>query len=146
MGHYATKEVDVMKEMIRLTLAILLFLGIVAYSSAQGQYLPLILSSEGPAPLSIAPPEGITLHYTNPQMIRDRAGVIWAATRANSSIGGVVWKQAPGQPIEVVLQLGPAAAYANGELVIWPDGLLYYITVPQDASAIVSYRIDGWTP
>jgi hypothetical protein len=98
-----------------------------------------------PTPLTTTPPEGVTLHWTNSQMYRDRAGVIFAATRASSDVGGVVWRDAGNGP-EVVLQLGPAEMFGNGELVVWPDGLLYYVTVDQAQTHIAAYQVAGWTP
>lgn len=112
-------------------------------------WLAMVLGSptqaQPPAPIVVTPPPGISLHLTNPQMYRDRAGVIFAATRASSQIGGVVWKVEAGQTT-TVLQLGPGQAFANGELVIWPDGLLYYVTVDQAATRITAYPVPGWTP
>jgi hypothetical protein len=103
------------------------------------------VQSQTPPPLSVAPPEGITLHYTNSQLIQDRTGALFAATRAKSEIGGVVWMVKDGTST-VVLQLGPEQAFGNGELVVWPDGYLMYVTVDQAAAAITAHRVEGWTP
>lgn len=98
------------------------------------------------------------LNLTNPQMYRDRKRVIFAATRAGSDVGGIVWKVAdyvdrdhPGTP-ELVFATDSAKYFANGELAIWPDGTLRYITVEVnniDERRIlgqVSYLVPGWTP
>lgn len=110
-------------------------------------WLPIVRvpAAQSTTPIVVSPPPGVTLHLTNPQLIQDRTGALFAATRAKSEIGGVVWMVKDGVTT-VVLQLGPEAAFANGELVVWPDGQLYYITVPQDASRIVAYPIAEWTP
>jgi hypothetical protein len=113
------------------------------------------------APIVIdVPPFGTGLNFTNPQIIRDRAGVIWAATRADSSIGGLVWRvdgyQGPeigrrGTPTQVN-PTNPQQFFANGELIVWPDGYLYYVTVQIDnlqsrnPLAQTAWPVPGWTP
>lgn len=106
------------------------------------------------------PPFGTGLSFTNPQMYRDRAGVIWAATRADSSIGGLVWRvdgyisSQPGQrgtPTQVN-PTDPARFFANGELVIMSDGWLWYVSVEIDnlrdrnPLAQTAWPVPGWTP
>ena len=130
-------------------------------------WLPLIMSSVPVPPAAPTepividvPPFGTGLNFTNPQLIRDRAGVIWAATRADSSIGGLVWRvdgyqgTAPGQrgtPTQVN-PTNPQQFFANGELVVWPDGYLYYVTVQIDnlrdrnPLAQTAWPVPGWTP
>jgi hypothetical protein len=94
-----------------------------------------------------------TSTYTNPQAYQDRTGLLFTATRANSAIGGVVWKVVDGQPV-TLLRLGPAQSFSNGELQIWANGRLYYITSPCDGGKppcpapreLIAYEIPGWTP
>lgn len=128
-------------------------------------WLPLIMG--GPAmaapptvPYVLPVPPGITLHATNPQMIRDSAGVIWAATRANSSIGGVVWRvdgyqdaAHPGVATYVIndpAHPDPRQYYGNGELMVWPDGYLYWIQTPVNSQNMpinqVAIPVPGFTP
>lgn len=126
-------------------------------------WLPLILSGQAAPPTLpyvLPVPPGITLHATNPQMIRDSAGVIWAATRASSSIGGVVWRvdgyqdaSHPGTATYVIndpAHPDPGHYYANGELMVWPDGWLYYVTTPVDSQNKpinqVAIPVPGFTP
>lgn len=98
------------------------------------------------------------LNLTNPQMYRDRTGRIFAATRAGSDVGGIVWmvdgyvdRDNPGVPT-LVFPTDSARYFANGELAVWPDGTLRYVTVEVnniDERRIlgqVSYLVPGWTP
>lgn len=108
-------------------------------------FLPLIVSSTQaePATVILEPPPGITLHLTNSQMLIDGAGVIFAATRPNSSQGGaIVWRVVDGKP-EIVLSPGLDAAYGNGELVIWSDGYARYV-VANRHNQLVAYPVPGW--
>lgn len=104
------------------------------------------------------PPFVTGLHATNPQIIRDRAGVIWAATRDNSSVGGIVWR-VDGYVDEhhrgtatQVFPTDPRRFFANGELIVYPDGYLWYITVEVNnlterrGIAQVAWPVPGWTP
>jgi hypothetical protein len=103
----------------------------------------------------------MTLHAENSQMFVDREGQIFCATRANTSIGGVVWTQDSyvdkAHPGTARILLGndgrPEEFHGNGELVIWPDGWLRYITVrvgsldpPRTGLAIVEHVVPEWTP
>lgn len=116
-------------------------------------YFPIVANQAGePQILHVPIPEGVTLHFTNPQVYRDRTGKVFASTRANSSIGGVVWTVVDGSAV-VLFPLDPKQFYANGELAIWPDGKLYYTTAPcatpPDCSGtreMVVYEVPGWTP
>lgn len=134
-------------------------------------WFPLIMSSaprQAPTvPIVLPVPPGITLHATNTHTIRDYAGVYWAATRASTSIGGVVWRvdgykdaEHPGV-ITFVLNdpfdsdgPDPTKFFGNGELAVWDDGFLYYTTTEVDdidptrrnGIATVSYPVQGWTP
>ena len=136
-------------------------------ASGSAVFLPLILTAEpavAQTPIDVVfvdvPPFGTGLNFTNPQIIGDRAGVYWCATRADSSIGGLVWRvdgyQGPepgrrGTPTQVN-PTDPAKFFANGELVIWPNGYLYYVTVEidnlKDRNPLgqVAYLVPGWTP
>jgi hypothetical protein len=136
-----------------------------SYLFAAIVWLPLIVSSV-PAP-QVAPSEpivldvpefGTGLNFTNPQIIRDRAGVVWAATRADSSIGGLVWRvdgyvdvNHRGVPTQVN-PTNPTQFFANGELVVMPDGYLWYVTVQIDnlrdrnPLAQTAWPVPGWTP
>jgi len=138
-----------------------------SYIMAAIIWLPLVMSSvpvQQPPPTEPivldVPPFGTGLNFTNPQIIRDRAGVIWAATRADSSIGGLVWRvdgyQGPepgrrGTPTQVN-PTNPQQFFANGELVVMPDGWLWYTTVQIDnlrdrnPLAQTSWPVPGWTP
>ena len=91
-------------------------------------------------------PDGLTAHLENPQAYRDRNGVIFCATRPNSGVGGLVWKQFPDGRTEVIWGHDPANLYALGELVVWMDGYLYYVTVERDDhSKLVVLPVPGWT-
>lgn len=128
-------------------------------------FLPTIQAGEAAPPtepIAIPTPAEIGLNATNPQMFRDRAGVIFAASRADTSIGGVVWRvdnyidrEHPGVYTFVLNDPNnpqPTKFFANGELIIWPDGYLRYVTVEipsladRTAYAQVAYPIPGWTP
>lgn len=154
-----------------LALILILTMGYgVASGVSSGEIrLPLVLnayenrSSPPTARIVIDPPPGITIHATNTQIIIDSAGVIWAATRANTSIGGVVWRvdgyideNHRGTPTYVLNDPAhpePAKFFGNGELVVYPDGYLYYITVevddvdPSRRNVIggMTYPVQGWT-
>lgn len=128
-------------------------------------WLPMVMTS-APEPQS-PPSEPIVLdippflngvNFTNPQVIRDSAGVVWAATRADSSMGGIVWrvdgyidKDHRGVPTQVN-PTNPTQFFANGELVVWPDHYLYYVTVQIDnlkdrnPLAQTAWPVPGWTP
>jgi hypothetical protein len=130
-------------------------------------WLPMVLSADPPPQVAPTepivldvPPFGTGLNFTNPQIIRDRANVIWAATRADSSIGGLVWRvdgyQGPepgrrGTPTQVN-PTNPQQFFANGELVVMPDGWLWYVTVQIDnlrdrnPLAQTAWPVPGWTP
>lgn len=109
-------------------------------------------------PIYLDVPDFANLNLTNPQAYRDRTGVIFAATRADSAIGGVVWRVDSYQDkdhrgnITQVFATDPLKYFANGELVLWPDGMLYYVTVEIDdiksrnILAQVIYQVPGWTP
>jgi hypothetical protein len=100
------------------------------------------------------PPPGITLHAENSQMEVDRTGRVFCATRASTSIGGVVWTYDNGVPRILVSDDGrPEEFHGNGELTVWPDGYLRYITVrvgslnpPRTGLAIVEHVVPEWTP
>ena len=131
-------------------------------------WLPMVLASEPaetPPPLdeiALPPPPGIIVSATNSAMYRDRAGVIFAATRADTSIGGVVWRvdgyldrEHPGVATYVLndpKNPQPLKFHANGELSIWSDGYLYYTTTEIESLnnrttlALVSHKVPGWTP
>lgn len=116
-------------------------------------YLGLIMGG-APAAACIPPdkielrlPDGLTAHLENPQAYQDSDCVIFAATRPNSGVGGLVWKQYPDGHTEVIAGYQPWQFYALGELVVWDDGRLRYVTVEQDDhSKIVVYRVPGWEP
>lgn len=129
-------------------------------------WLPLILSSapiepQSSAPIVLPPPPGINMSATNSAVYRDSKGVIFAATRADSSIGGVVWRvdgyvdaDHPGVATYVLnspFDPHPLDFFANGELELWPDGGLYYTTVTVEsldnrtALTLDTYAVPGWT-
>lgn len=129
-------------------------------------WLPLILSSAPvtavpDAPIVLPPPPGVNVSATNSQVYRDSAGVIFAATRADSAIGGVVWRvdgyvdpEHPGTATYVLnspFEPHPTEFFANGELELWPDGGLYYTTVTiasldnRTTLSLVTYPVPGWT-
>lgn len=116
-------------------------------------YLGLILGGEPqqscnpPDRIELRLPDGLTAHLENPQAYQDSACVIFAATRPNSGVGGLVWKQYPDGRTEVVYGYQPEQFYALGELVIWRDGYLRYISVQRDDhSKITVTRVPGWEP
>lgn len=116
-------------------------------------WLPLIMASRPepqapPTETIIVPlPGGLTAHLENPQVFIDGAGVIFAATRPNSGVGGLVWKIVPGGQPEIVLPIDPGAMYALGEFVIWPDGYLRYVTVEkEDHTFLKAIPVPGWAP
>lgn len=136
-----------------------------SYLFAAVIWLPLIVASV-PEPQP-APSEAIVLdipdfvdgvNFTGPQIIKDSAGVIWAATRASSAQGGVVWRvdgyidaDHRGTPTQV-FPSDPTRFFANGELIVFPDGYLYYISIQIDnlqnrqALAQTAWPVPGWTP
>lgn len=123
--------------MIRLTVfAFTVFLALVFGSPTQAQ---------PPEPIVVSPPPGITLNLQSAQMIGDQTGALFAATRPNGTIGGVVWMVKDGQT-RIVLQPGPADANATGDLTVWPDGRLYYVTVNEARTRIIAYPIMEWVP
>lgn len=98
-------------------------------------------------------------NLTNPQMYMDVKRVIFAATRASSAIGGIVWRvdnyidrDNPGTPTQLFLPVDPPKYFANGEFQLWDDGFLRYVTVEvnnvQERRALgqVAYLVPGWTP
>lgn len=116
-------------------------------------WLPLLLGS-APSP-QVAPtepiivqlPDGNTAHLENPQVIRDRAGVIFAATRPNSGVGGLVWKVTPDGHSEVIWAYDPDEYYALGEFQVWDDGYLYYAYVQKEDHTFLKVKpVPGWTP
>jgi len=131
-------------------------------------WLPMMLQAEpveqaAPTePIVLPVPPGVYLNATNPQMYRDRNGVIFAATRADSSIGGLVWRvdgyvdaDHPGIATYVLNDPNnpqPETFHANGELQLWPDGYLWYVTVTiqdldhRDALTQTAHPVPGWTP
>lgn len=97
-------------------------------------------------PLFYTLPDGLTAHLENPQAYRDAAGVVFLATRPNSGVGGLVWKQFPDGHTEKVYGYEPDAFYGLGELVIWNDGYLRYVTVEkEDHTRLVVHVVPGWT-
>lgn len=125
-------------------------------------FLPLVARGEPAQQQPVAaiflavPPFVNGLNLTNPQLYMDRAGVIFAATRADSSIGGIVWRvdgyvdrDHPGVSTQIN-PTDPTKFFANGELAIWPDGFLYYISVEINnlqqrvVLAQVAYPVPGW--
>jgi hypothetical protein len=117
-------------------------------------WLPLMLhgADQQPQPpptetIRLTLPLGLTSHLENPQALRDGAGVIFAATRPGSGVGGLVWKQYPDGHTELALPIDPGAMYALGEFQVWDDGYLRYVTVAKaDHSEIVVLPVPGWTP
>jgi hypothetical protein len=98
-------------------------------------------------PIIVRLPDGNTAHLENPQVFRDRDGVIFAATRPNSGVGGLVWKVLPDGHAEIIWAYDPDNFYALGEMNIWPDGYLYYATVEkEDHTFIKVLPVPGWTP
>lgn len=129
-------------------------------------WLPLIVASVpapqvAPEPIYLDVPHfinAVNVNFTNPQIIRDRAGVIWAATRAGSETGGIVWRvddyvdnNHRGTPVQVFPTDAPQF-FANGELIVYPDGWLYYVSVQVDSVetrntlAQFAVPVPGWTP
>jgi hypothetical protein len=100
------------------------------------------------------PPSGVSLHAENSQMMVDRTGRVFCATRANTSIGGVVWTMDGATPRVLLGDDGrPEEFFGNGELVVWSDGWLRYITVrvgsldpPRTGLAIVEHVVPEYTP
>ena len=92
-------------------------------------------------------PDGYTAHLENMQAMQDGAGVIFLATRPNSGVGGLVWKQSPDGATSIVLSINPESMYGLGEFAVWPDGYLRYVTVEKvDHTRLVVIPIPGWTP
>lgn len=114
-------------------------------------FLPIIGGGAPKQPptdtLYLTLPDGHTAHLENPQALMDGARVIFCATRPNSGIGGLVWRQFPDGHSELALPIDPAAMYGLGELVVWPDGYLRYVTVEQeDHTRLVVIPVPGWVP
>lgn len=119
----------------------------------QSLFLPMV--SNGSRPVAMPPtevikltlPDGYTAHLENPQVVVDGAGVYFCATRPNSGVGGLVWKQFPDGTSELALPINPDLMYALGEFQIWPDGYLRYTTVQkEDHTFVVVLPVPGWTP
>lgn len=92
-------------------------------------------------------PDGHTAHLENPQAMQDGAGVVFLATRPNSGVGGLVWRQNPDGSTAIVLAINPDAMYGLGEFAVWPDGYLRYVTVEKvDHTRLVVIPVPGWTP
>jgi hypothetical protein len=136
--------------MIRLTLlAFTVWITIIVGGAPQPQQPP-----PPTAKYECPPPPGMTLHAENSQMFVDREGQVFCATRASTSIGGIVWTMDGSTPRILLGNDGrPAEFHGNGELVIWPDGWLRYITVrvaslepPRTGVAIVEHVVPEWTP
>lgn len=117
-------------------------------------FLPVISGAEPeivqPAPTErvvLTLPNGYSAHLENPQVMQDGAGVYFCATRPNSGVGGLVWKQTPDGRTEIVLPIDPASMYGLGELVVFPDGYVRYVTIAQDEyTRLVVIPVPGWTP
>jgi hypothetical protein len=135
--------------MIRLTLlSFVVWLTMVLGGASQPQQTPPTARYECP------PPPGMTLHAENSQMFIDREGQVFCATRASTSIGGIVWTMDNGRARILLGNDGrPAEFHGNGELVIWPDGWLRYIIVrvdslnpPRTGVAIVEHVVPEFDP
>lgn len=117
-------------------------------------WLPLILGSvpapqQAPTQPVIVPiPDGLTAHLENPQVFVARDGTIFAATRPNSGVGGLVWKMTPDGTSTIVFPIDPDAMYALGELNInQQNGYLYYATVEKaDHTFLKNIPVPGWVP
>lgn len=116
-------------------------------------FLPIVGRTEPeqlPPPterLFLTLPDGHTAHLENPQVMLDGAGVLFCATRPNSGVGGLVWKQMPDGHTEIVLPIDPPSMYGLGEFVIFPDGYLRYLTIEQeDHTRLVVIPVPGWVP
>jgi hypothetical protein len=124
---------------------------------AAREYVPLVMSNVPAAPevIHVPIPRDISPNFTNDVAIRDRTGAIFASTRSGV-YGGLVWKVVGDGPPEIVLELDISRAYGNGNLVVWPNGRLYYTTIPCQSSTgkppcpspseYVVYEVPGWTP
>lgn len=111
----------------------------------------LIMGGPAQAPpterIALHIPDGYTSHLENPQAMQDSTGTIFAATRPNSGVGGLVWKQTPDGSVSIVLPIDPDQMYALGEFQLWPDGYLRYVTVEkEDHTKLVVIPVPGWTP
>lgn len=100
---------------------------------------------------SVPIPNELTAHLENPQLAFAPDCTIYAATRPNSSVGGLVWRVRQGEEPEVVLTIDPRRMYALGEFVLDNRGRLYYATVPDpdpdrggDNRSIDYYIVPGW--
>lgn len=113
-------------------------------------FLPIIVRGPANVPeqvVNVYLPDGLTAHLENPQAYQDSRGVIFAATRPDSGVGGLVWKQFPDGRTEKIWGGDPDQFYALGELVVWRDGYLRYVTVEkEDHSKLVVHLVPGWTP
>jgi hypothetical protein len=116
-------------------------------------WLPMMLQAEpveqaAPTePIIVRLPDGNTAHLENPQVVMDGDGVIFAATRPNSGVGGLVWKQYPDGRSEVIWAYDPDEYYALGEFQVWPDGYLYYAYVQKEDHTFLKVKpVPGWTP
>lgn len=119
----------------------------------QSLFLPMVGNYSRPdavAPtetIKLTLPNGYTAHLENPQVVRDGAGVYFCATRPDSGVGGLVWKQFPDGRSELALPIDPNVMYALGEFQVWEDGYLRYTTVQkEDHTFIVVIPVPGWTP
>lgn len=105
----------------------------------------------GPNPpdstIDLTLPDGLTAHLENPQAYIDAEGKIFAATRPSSGVGGLVWMQRPDGSTAIIWAYDPANNYALGELVIWRDGYLRYVTVLRDDHTRLIVRlVPEWAP
>jgi hypothetical protein len=129
-------------------------------------FLPLMLGGSVAPPqppptvrYECSPPRGISLHAENSQMFLDSENQLFCATRAATSIGGIVWTMDgyvdpsnPGTP-RILLQGTPEEFHGNGELNVWPDRYLRYVTVrvasldpPRVGTHIVAHVVPEWNP
>ena len=88
------------------------------------------------------PPAGVTLHLTNSQVMVDSEGQVFCATRADSSIGSVVWTM-DGTTPRILIPTDPHKYYANGEFSII-GGYLYYCTVPDTKKMLEAVLVPEW--
>lgn len=128
-------------------------------------FLPIIGGPEqapSTEPIVIPTPDGVGLSAENPQMIRDRTGTIFCASRADSSIASILWmvrdyvdRDHPGT-ITFLLNdpnnPNPVQYWALGELQVWPDGSGLWFTTEEvnnvderRVTAMVSYHIKEYT-
>lgn len=135
-----------MKTTIAMTSATAAVLLAVALSTGDlaRVFLPMVRAQwVATFPLVVPAPEGVTTHLTQSGIFVDRAGRIFAKTRASSDRGDIVWRM-DGDRATVVLEPGPSDARGNGYLTVI-SGTCVLVTT-NDRNQVVAYRVPECEP